>query len=325
MKFTRTLSVVAAAVVASTSLSACSEGTGTGADADPKNIVATTQVWADVAAAVTGGEVEAIISGSSIDPHHFEPSAKDLAQIKEAGTVVANGGHYDESLYTVAEQDRIIHAVELLENDGHDHGEHDHGEHAHGEHDHGEHDHGADITHIPQSIDELEHVWLAPDKVIEVAKGVEERAGGSAADVEKRMNAVKERLHSFKHVHLAMTEPIAAPLVWGTELHDITPEGYLLSALNENEPSASDIAQFLELIDSGNLDFLVVNPQSTNSATERLADAARKKNLLIVEIRETPPDGVNFLDYFEQIVEEIAVIVDKSEPRPDTELWRFTN
>lgn len=113
--------------------------------------------------------------------------------------------------------------------------------------------------------------------------------------------------------------------MWGTELHDITPEGYLLSALNENEPSASDIAQFLELIDSGNLDFLVVNPQSTNSATERLADAARKKNLLIVEIRETPPDGVNFLDYFEQIVEEIAVIVDKSEPRPDTELWRFTN
>ncbi|GAB3086454.1 metal ABC transporter solute-binding protein, Zn/Mn family [Corynebacterium aquatimens] len=338
----RAFTLTAATALASASLIACStNGTEGGAsgysgkNADPTNIIATTEVWADVASAVTGNEVPAIIRGASIDPHHFEPAAADLARIKEAGTVVANGGHYDSSLYTVAEQDRIIHAVPLdhplggQENkpEGHAHDENQHEgqehEHEHGDsHAHGEgHAHG--ITEIPTSLDELEHIWLAPGKVKEVADAVAKRAGGDASTVDKRMDAITEKLNSFPHVHLAMTEPIAAPLIWGTQLHDLTPEKYLLATLNENEPSASDVAEFLALIESGNLDFLVVNPQSTNNATERLADAAKKKNIPIVEIRETPPEGVNFLDYFEQIVNDIDAIIAKANPRPDAELMRF--
>ena len=77
---------------------------------DPTNIIATTSVWADVASAVTGKEVPAIISGQSIDPHTYEATAADLAKIREAGTIVANGGHYDADLYRVAEQDlSLIH------------------------------------------------------------------------------------------------------------------------------------------------------------------------------------------------------------------------
>ena len=330
-----TLALVGAGLTACSSEPAGTKAVDATKAADPTNIIATTSVWADVASAVTGKEVPAIISGQSIDPHTYEASAADLAKIREAGTVVANGGHYDANLYRVAEQDRVIHAIPLSSDehahDEHAHGEHgehgEHDEHAHHDHDHGHdhagHDHSHDFTEIPTDINDLEHIWLAPGKVKEVADAVAKRTGGDASEVDRRMDAITEKLNAMPHVHLAMTEPIAAPMIWGTELHDLTPEKYLLTTLNESEPSAGEVAEFLELIDSGILDFLVVNSQSTNNATQRLKEAAEKKNLPIVEINETPPTDMDFLDYFEQIVDEVQKIVDEAEPRTDAQLGNF--
>lgn len=301
------LSFTAALALAGAALTGCSSDTDTAdtagtagtADSGSGDIVATTTVWADVASAVTGKDVPSIISGDKIDPHHYEPSAADLAKVREAEVLVANGGGYDASLYTVAEQDRIIHAVPLLSeaeakehNHDHDHEGHDH-DHAH---DHA-HDHG--------DIDDFEHAWFSPSKVKEVADAVARRTGGDAGDVDKRMDAISEHLGELPHVHAAMTEPIAAPLLWGTEVHDITPEGYMASAINESEPSVQDVAAFIEEIDAGHIDFLIVNTQSTNNATEQLEKAARAAGVPIVEIRETPPEGMNFLDYFERVVDDI--------------------
>lgn len=323
----RSLPAVTAALLAGAGLTGCSSDSAdtstSGADstnsaaADSSGILATTPVWADVASAVTGNEVEAVINGADIDPHHYEPSAKDLARVREAGTLVANGGPYDASLYTVAEQDRIVHAIPLVskeeaeahkhehDDEGHDHGDHaeeqGHGDHEGHDHGHDGHDHA-----IPGDPSELEHAWFSPDRVKKVAAGVKEKAGGSTEDVDKRMDAVEEKLAALPHTHIAMTEPIAAPLVWDTEIHDITPEGYMKATMNEAEPSVQDVAAFLDEIKAGHVEVLIVNPQSTNSATEQLANAARENNVPIVEIRETPPEGTNFLDYFDHVVDELA-------------------
>lgn len=312
---------VAAAVLAGASLTACSAdeaGSSAGSpgnSTDPSNVLATTSVWADVASAVTGNEIEAVIEGADIDPHHYEPSAKDLARVREAGTLVANGGPYDASLYTVAEQDRIISAIPLVSKEEAEAHKHEHGDHDHTHGDHEGHNHEGDEahdhdheghSHTADNIDDLEHAWFSTAKVKEVAAAVKERVGGTTGDVDKRMDANDEKLAALPHTHVAMTEPIAAPLVWGTELHDITPEGYLKATLNESEPSVQDVAAFLDEIASGHVDVLIVNPQSTNSATQQLANAARENNVPIVEMRETPPEGMNFLDYFDQVVGELA-------------------
>ena len=284
------LAAIAATALAGSVLAGCSsESNG----ANGSDIIATTNVWADVASAVTGSDVDAIITGDAVDPHHYEPSAKDLSRIKEADTVVANGGAYDAALYTAAEQDRIIYAIPLLD----EHEAHDH-EHA----------------HMPESLDELEHAWFAPEKVLQVAEDIADRTGGDASDVKQRIGDIQSKLNAVPHVHIGMTETIAAGLVWGTELHDITPEEYIKASLNHQEPSAAAVAAFLEQIERGELDMLFVNPQSTNSATQRLADAAKAHNVPVVEIRETPPAGQNFLDYFEEIVGQITDIAAHAEP-----------
>ena len=290
------LAAIAATALAGSVLAGCSSE---GNDASDSDMIATTNVWADVASAVTGEDVDAIITGDAVDPHHYEPSAKDLSRIKGADTVVANGGAYDAALYTAAEQDRIIYAIPLL--DEHEAHEHDH------EH---EHDH----DHMLDSLDELEHAWFAPEKVLQVAEDIADRTGGDASDVKQRIGGIQSKLNAVPHVHIGMTETIAAGLVWGTELHDITPEEYVKASLNHQEPSASAVAAFLEQIERGELDMLFVNPQSTNSATQRLADAAKAHNVPVVEIRETPPAGQNFLDYFEEIVGQITDIAAHAEP-----------
>lgn len=288
------LAAIAATALAGSVLAGCSSESN---DASGSDMIATTNVWADVASAVTGSDVDAIITGDAVDPHHYEPSAKDLSRIKEADTVVANGGAYDAALYTAAEQDRIIYAIPLLD----EHEAHDH-EHAH------------DHAHMPNSLDELEHAWFAPEKVLQVAEDIADRTGGDASDVKQRIGDIQSKLNAVPHVHIGMTETIAAGLVWGTELHDITPEEYIKASLNHQEPSAAAVAAFLEQIERGELDMLFVNPQSTNSATQRLADAAKAHNVPVVEIRETPPAGQNFLDYFEEIVGQITDIAAHAEP-----------
>ena len=286
------LAAIAATALAGSVLAGCSSE---GNDASDSDMIATTNVWADVASAVTGEDVDAIITGDAVDPHHYEPSAKDLSRIKGADTVVANGGAYDAALYTAAEQDRIIYAIPLLD-------EHEAHEHAH------------DHDHMLDSLDELEHAWFAPEKVLQVAEDIADRTGGDASDVKQRIGEIQSKLNAVPHVHIGMTETIAAGLVWGTELHDITPEEYVKASLNHQEPSAAAVAAFLEQIERGELDMLFVNPQSTNSATQRLADAAKAHNVPVVEIRETPPAGQNFLDYFEEIVGQITDIAAHAEP-----------
>ena len=280
MRSPKIVTIVAAATLL-TACTATEEGDG---NAQP-DLLATTGVWADVAAAVTGADVDAVITGTDVDPHHFEPTAQDLAKVKAADTLVANGGGYDRSLYSVAEQDKVVFAIPPAE----DGTEHDH-----------HHSHGT------EDLDSIEHIWFNPGKVREVAREVAQRTGGSAADVEARMDAVEAKLAEIGSVRLAATEPIATGLIYGTELHDVTPDGYLHAALNESEPSAQDIAAFLETIEAGELDLLVYNPQSTTSAADRIVEAAREHGVDVVEISEIPPAGTNFLDYMDSVVDQIA-------------------
>lgn len=281
-------SALAAAVVMAVgaSISSCSTE-----PPDNGEIVATTGVWADVASAVTGGDVDAIITGDAVDPHHFEPTAKDIARIKSAGTVVANGGAYDAALYTAAEQDRVVFAIPPIDaKEDHEHGEHDH-----------EHD-------------ELEHAWFSPEKIRQVADAVAAKTSGDAGGVDERVSEAEAKLAALPNMRIGMTEPIAAGLVQDTDLHDVTSAEYAKASLNDQEPSASAVAEFLGQIERGELDILFINPQSANSATERLADAAKEHNVPVVEIRETPPSGEHFLDYFDQIVNQIADAAAHAEP-----------
>ena len=68
-------------------------------------IVASTNVWGDVAKAVGGDlvEVTSIIDDAKKDPHSYEASARDQLAVEKSNLVIANGGGYDDFIEKMAE------------------------------------------------------------------------------------------------------------------------------------------------------------------------------------------------------------------------------
>ncbi|WJZ16201.1 metal ABC transporter solute-binding protein, Zn/Mn family [Corynebacterium gottingense] len=247
--------------------------------ADAAAMVATTQVWADVASAVTGDEVPAIIDNPSTDPHDYEPTAADLAEIAQAKTVVANGGAYDAALYNAA-KGNLITALEPTEAHDHDH-EHEHGEEGH-DHAHGE---------------ENEHIWYSTEAIRDVA----EQIGGNPID--GKLSGIDESLAALPEAHVIQTHPIADAIVEESALVDATPESYRHATLNHSEPSAAAVAEALEAIKDA--DILINNSQSPKAVSERLVAAAKEAGVPVVDITETPQDGKNFFDYFQEVLDQL--------------------
>lgn len=293
---------------------------------DTLNIVTSTSIWGDVAQSVADSaegadvEVTSIVEGNNMDPHHFEPTAADLARAAEADVIVVGGGGYDAWLYdTIEDQDKIIHALPLTAH-SHDHGEegeevHDHGEEsaeAEEAHDH-DHDHGEEgHSHEVSSIDGNEHIWYDPTAVMEVAHEIAEHineanpdAQASDEEVVNKISDLDSRLHALPDVTYAQAEPIADYMLAHTDMTDATPEGYRHATLSHGEPAAADLAAFIDELKAGDVDVLIYNPQTQTDMTSRIRTTAEDEGIQIIEIGETPPDNQNFFEYFEEVVSNL--------------------
>lgn len=91
----------------------------------------------------------------------------------------------------------------------------------------------------------------------------------------------------------ASTEPVADDLLEAAGLSNVTPPGYRSAALNETEPSPSDLAAFDDLLASGKVDLLVVNPQSEGPVADQLRRSADGDQVPVVEVTEAVPDDAD--------------------------------
>ena len=63
------------------------------------------------------------------------------------------------------------------------------------------------------------------------------------------------------------------------------------------------MAEALEAIKDA--DILINNSQSPNAVSERLVAAAKEAGVPVVDITETPQDGKNFFDYFQEVLDQL--------------------
>lgn len=278
---------LATVTAAALTLAGCSSAAAPAPQNDGLSIVASTAIWADVASAVApDAEVSAIVGDANVDPHSFEPAAADLAGAASADVVVANGGGYDAWLYKAVDQEKIVHALPLVE--GHDH-------------DHEGHDHEGEL----ETVDGNEHIWYDTDAVTIVAEDIAAATGGDASAVTEEMAALKAKIEALPAINVAQTETIGDYIIDDSHMTDVTPEGYRQTQLNHGEPTAADLAAFLEVIESGEVDLLLYNPQTQTDLTGQIRDAALDAGITVVEIGETPPADMDFLEYFHQIVDAL--------------------
>ncbi|WP_051637072.1 metal ABC transporter solute-binding protein, Zn/Mn family [Rhodococcus sp. UNC363MFTsu5.1] len=321
------------ALVGALTLAACSSdpnaGAGTAplADGQRANIVASTDVWGSVAAAVAGdrADVTSIINDAFADPHSFEASPRDAAAITDADLVVYNGGGYDEFIDDVlagTPGKRTVDAFALFGTETDLHGDHDHAAEAaaapvepaaaeHDSHDGHDHDHGG----------VNEHVWYDTPTVDAVAKQIAAELGtidpanaaaytANAASFHEQLHAVTAITDSIAAAHaqapVAQTEPIAHYLLAAADLKDETPEDFTKAIEDGNDPPPAAVAATRDLLADKKVKVLIYNSQTQDKATQNIREAAESAGIPVVEVTETLPDGFDYIQWQTRTAESLA-------------------
>lgn len=302
--------------LAAVSLVACSsnstttqESTGestTTATGESITIVASTAIWGDLAEALLPNEsnikVNTILESNQDDPHSYEATAQDLAALKQADLVVANGGGYDNWLTDfVPAEVPLVTALPLGEGHSHDEEDHDH------DHDHADHANETnphvwlDLAVVSTFVDTLAKAITEAEQSINRTPTTELRL----SDVKADLAELEARYQDLPAKNVLLTETVGEALVEHSALNDVTPEGFASSVARESEPSAADLAAAQAAITNGQVDILLTNEQSHTSSAGILIDAAHAENIAVVNINETPNPGETYFTYVATILDSI--------------------
>jgi zinc/manganese transport system substrate-binding protein len=306
-------------------LSACSpqpEGSA-GNPADGINVVASTNVYGDIAKTVGGDKVSvtAIINKTSQDPHSYEASAQDRLAVSKADLVVENGGGYDDFLHTLVKDSSIdphnvLNAVELS---GLAHPEDEAtgeaatagsaaaDDHAHG---HGEFN---------------EHVWYNLAAMGKLADDLAARLGGldpgaaatftaNAGAYKSELEQLAGRLGALKTAadggKVAVTEPVPLYLLADAGLENATPEGYTAAVEEGSDVPPAVLKAATDLVASKSVRFLAYNGQTEGPQTEQLRKAAETAGVPVVDFSETLPEGKTYLQWMTDNVNNVSKVVE---------------
>jgi len=301
-------------VLASASLTSCS---ATPADTSKPTIVATTNVWANVAEQIAGDNfvVTALITDPAQDPHSFEASARDQLAVSESSIFIINGGGYDEFAEVLATAAKVVpfNVYELHEGEhGAEHSEEhteegDHsGEEGHEEGHEDEHAHdGSDHTWYDLHVAELTAELLAA-KMSELQPENAEEFTANAQSFAADIAALEERISAFG-VNLSYFEahPLATLLFNELGFTNLTPEGFAKAEEAGLEPSVKIMSDATGLIEQKKIGFLAVNRQVTSASLERLKKLAEENGIAVLTFDELLGDGQSYQDWFAAVLTEL--------------------
>ncbi|MGH3906468.1 MAG: metal ABC transporter solute-binding protein, Zn/Mn family [Pseudonocardiaceae bacterium] len=289
------LAVPAAALAVLLGTVGCGSQQPAAAPDDRLTVVASTDVWAGVVRAVAGDavEIKTIMDDPAGDPHSYEASPADAADVAGADLVVFNGGGYDEFMDQFLGQagnKPTVEAVTLAKEQPHVQQP-------------GTHSHEAGAN---------EHVWYDLPVATAVAEHVAEELGklepaqaeqftaaattfGDGVDeLSAQVVRIAER-HAGARV--VMTEPVAHYLVEAAKIEDATPPEFVEAVEEETDPPAAAAAATTKLLTDRQVQVLIYNPQTETPVTGKVRDAARSAAVPVVTMTETLPENTTYLDW----------------------------
>lgn len=266
---------------ASSTGAASSSGTSTSA---PIEVVASTNVWGDIAKQIGGDHVNvtSIMSDPNADPHQYEADAKTAAALSKSQFVVENGLGYDDFM------DKLLSASpnpsrKVLN--------------------------AADVMAITGA-DANPHVWYDIAKIPDVATAIATQLGtldpadaatftanaktftDSLAPITAAITNVKT---TYSGAPVGYTERVPGYLVDAAGLKLATPASFAQSIEDGNDPSPADNAAMNAALTNKAIKVLLYNGQVTSPATDAVKQLAQKNGVPVVGVTETlPPTDKDF-------------------------------
>lgn len=255
----------------------------------PISVVASTDVWGNIAASVGGDRVRvtSIITDPSTDPHEYEASARNQLSLAQARVVIENGGGYDDFV------DRMLksannHSVTVLN--------------------------AVTISgkKAPPGGDLNEHVWYdfpAVEKVVGKIESAYARTDpGDASTFQKNADALKQKLHALERREaglkkkyagqpVSITEPVPLYMLDAIGLTNKTPAAFSRAVEEDSDVSATVLNQTLQLYSRHQVRLLAYNAQTSGPETEKVLAAAKQNKIPAVPVTETLPSGKTYLSW----------------------------
>lgn len=283
--------------------SAAADGTATGAGL--LAVVATTNVWGDVAAEVGGDDVEvrSVISDPSQDPHSFEADTDTLLAVTQADVIVENGGGYDDFMDTMIDSSETTATViDAVDTSGRTAAE------------------GAELN---------EHVWYDLPSVQLVAQEIAATLGeldpDHAADFQANADDFSGRLDDLiaqeaeaaaadTGLQIGVTEPVPLYLTEAMGLGNATPEEFSEAIEEGDDVSVAVLKKTLDLYDDGTVAALVYNEQTSGPVTEQVRSAAEAAGIAVVPVTETLPEGEDFVSWMQANIDAVRTAIAGATP-----------
>ena len=232
----------------------------------------------------TARDVTTIVSGSTADPHDYEPTPADTVEFEGADLVVVNG------LTTTSGPSKAV------DNAG-----------------------GAPVVvdagrTVGLRDGDNPHVWYGPEYVREVAAAVTTGLGDLAPEAREYFDRQQAEWQATMEPYDDRIASVSAAASGqglrrhraGVRLHGRRgrPRRPDADGLPERGPRTNptplpaDIAAFEQLLEGGEVDVLIVNSQTEGPTPKRLRSIAEQADVPVVEVTETvPPGSDGFVDW----------------------------
>ena len=263
-------------------------------------IVASTNVYGDLAATVGGPDVDvtSIIDDPTADPHGFEANARVQLAIASADIVIVNGGGYDDFVDAMLEasgNDRalVVRAVDFA-------------------------------TPGAGASDVNEHVWydygVIVDVVYALAGALAERgpdraeefranAAGLAHAVDGLADRAAALSAAIAGANVIVTEPVPLALLAACGFTDLTPMAFSAAIEEDVDVPPALLHRVLMLVASGDIALVVVNQQTGGPQSDAVIDAAADAGVPWIGVTETLPPGTGYVAWQSGLLDLIASAV----------------
>ena len=299
-RFAKTAAGILALALAALTLTGCTDQARWQKGTGPIKIVASTNVWGDIAYQIAGEEatVTALIDNVNQDPHSFEASARDQLAVQDADIVIMNGGGYDDFVEALVEADEtpaiLINAYNAS---------------------------GDDDTRN-------EHIWYSSSQVKDVGNVIfsaletVDRNSTSIyesnlAEFEAKIKLIEIRTaqitETWGGAKVFATEPLIYYLLQDTGMVDITPAEFSEAIEEERDVAPAVMLEAQDAVKQAK--FIAVNSSTRTAQIDQVLSEATATSYGFGELLPQDPDtGEYYGDYFEMMTSALDMIVEGARP-----------
>lgn len=296
---------LAAAASALTMLAGCAQAAPAASDsaAGPVSVVASTDVYGNIASAIGGRAVRvtSIIDDPSKDPHDYEATVRDRLAVSRARIVIVNGAGYDDFMTTLLKADAGSHATVL----------------------------NAATISGKKDVDAPSfnpHLWYDFPTVRAVvgrlSAALAEADPAHSADFARnrarflgRLDALARTEAGIKTRHagqpVAMTEPVPGYLLAACGLVDKTPPAFSHAVQEGTDVAPEALQQMFDLFTGHRIRLLAYNDQAPSPQADQAVAVARANGIPVVTVSETLPKNTDYLTWMSDNLAHVEAALER--------------